>query len=146
MRLVIWDTIMPIMTSLWCQQRLTSIRTWIGNYSYIHRCQCEVIIHPCPNFNEGLALEILVEVMAWMCNHFPLFYVSTITNKCPNLTEAAIWLIVMKKCNRICILHPGCLLNRLFRRRSKKTPKLRVTGLCEANSPVSDEFPAHKRP
>ena len=24
----------------------------------------------------------------------------------------------------------GCLLNRLFRRRSKKTPKLRVTGLC----------------
>ena len=29
----------------------------------------------------------------------------------------------------------GCLLNRLFRRRSKKTPKLRVTGLCVGNSP-----------
>ena len=28
-----------------------------------------------------------------------------------------------------------CLLNRLFRRRSKKTPKLRVTGLCAGNSP-----------
>ena len=28
-----------------------------------------------------------------------------------------------------------CLLNRLFRRRSKKTPKLRVTGLCVGNSP-----------
>ena len=28
-----------------------------------------------------------------------------------------------------------CLLNRLFRRRSKKTPKLRVTGLCSGNSP-----------
>ena len=28
-----------------------------------------------------------------------------------------------------------CLLNRLFRRRSKKTQKLRVTGLCEGNSP-----------
>ena len=28
----------------------------------------------------------------------------------------------------------GCLLNRLFRRRSKKTPKLRVTGLCLENS------------
>ena len=27
-----------------------------------------------------------------------------------------------------------CLLNRLFRRRSKKTSKLRVTGLCAANS------------
>ena len=29
----------------------------------------------------------------------------------------------------------GCLLNRLFRRRSKKTSKLGVTGLCVGNSP-----------
>ena len=35
-----------------------------------------------------------------------------------------------------------CLLNRLFRRRSKKTPKLRVTDLCAGNSPVTGEFPA----
>ena len=35
-----------------------------------------------------------------------------------------------------------CLLNRLFRHRSKKTSKLRVTGLCARNSPVTDEFPA----
>ena len=35
-----------------------------------------------------------------------------------------------------------CLLNRLFRRRSKKTSKLRVTGLCAVNSPVTVEFPA----
>ena len=35
-----------------------------------------------------------------------------------------------------------CLLNRLFRRRSKKTPKLRVTGLCVGDSPGTDEFPA----
>ena len=35
-----------------------------------------------------------------------------------------------------------CLLNRLFRRTSKKTSKLRVTGLCVANSPVTGEFPA----
>ena len=33
-------------------------------------------------------------------------------------------------------------LNRLFRRRSKKTSKLRVTGLCAGNSPVTGEFPA----
>ena len=36
----------------------------------------------------------------------------------------------------------GCLLNRLFRRRSKKTSKLRVTGLCAGNSPEAGEFPA----
>ena len=35
-----------------------------------------------------------------------------------------------------------CLLNRLFMRRSKKTSKLRVTGLCSGNSPVTGEFPA----
>ena len=33
-----------------------------------------------------------------------------------------------------------CLLNRLFRRRSK----LRVTGLCEGNSPATGEFPVQK--
>ena len=36
-----------------------------------------------------------------------------------------------------------CLLNRLSRHRSKKTSKLRVTGLCAGNSPVTGEFPAH---
>ena len=35
-----------------------------------------------------------------------------------------------------------CLLNRLFRRRSKKISKLRVTGLCVGNSPGTGEFPA----
>ena len=35
-----------------------------------------------------------------------------------------------------------CLLNRLFGCRSKKTSKLRVTGLCAGNSPVTGEVPA----
>ena len=35
-----------------------------------------------------------------------------------------------------------CLLNRLFGRRSRKTSKLRVTGLCAGNSPMTGEFPA----
>ena len=38
----------------------------------------------------------------------------------------------------------NCLLNRLFRLRSKKTPKLRVTGLCAWNSPATGEFPIQK--
>ena len=37
-----------------------------------------------------------------------------------------------------------CLPNGLFRRRSKKTSKLRVTGLCEGNSPLTSEFPAQR--
>ena len=35
-----------------------------------------------------------------------------------------------------------CLLNRSSRRRSKKTSKLRVTGLCAGDSSVTGEFPA----
>ena len=35
-----------------------------------------------------------------------------------------------------------CLLNRIFRRRSKKTSTLRTTGLCAGNSPVPGELPA----
>ena len=37
-----------------------------------------------------------------------------------------------------------CLLNCWFRRRSKKTSKLRVTGLCVRNSPMSGEVPAQR--
>ena len=37
-----------------------------------------------------------------------------------------------------------CLLNRLFRRRSKKTSKLCITGLCAGNLPVTREFPAQR--
>ena len=36
----------------------------------------------------------------------------------------------------------NCVLNRLFGCRSKKTSKLRVTGLCAGNSPLIGEFPA----
>ena len=34
-----------------------------------------------------------------------------------------------------------CLLSRLFRRKSKKTSQLRVTGLCVGDSPGTGEFP-----
>ena len=37
-----------------------------------------------------------------------------------------------------------CLLDRLFGCRSKKTSKLRVTGLCVGNSPVPGEFPTQR--
>ena len=36
------------------------------------------------------------------------------------------------------------LFSRLFRRRSKKTSNLRVTGLCEGNPPVTDGFPSQR--
>ena len=38
--------------------------------------------------------------------------------------------------------HHHYLLNRLFRRRSKKTSNLRVTALCAGHSPGTGEYPA----
>ena len=40
--------------------------------------------------------------------------------------------------------HHDCSHNRLFRRRSKKTSKFRVTGLCARISPMTGEFPAQR--
>ena len=37
-----------------------------------------------------------------------------------------------------------CLLNGLFRHRSKKTSKLRITSLCAGNSPVTGKFPTQR--
>ena len=37
-----------------------------------------------------------------------------------------------------------CLHNRLFKAQLKEASKLRVTGLCEGNSPVAGEFPAQR--
>ena len=45
----------------------------------------------------------------------------------------------------ISVMAHDCLLNRLFRCRSKRTSKLRVTGLCAGKSPVTGEF-SHKGP
>ena len=46
-------------------------------------------------------------------------------------------------CNSVSNHQPhDCFLNSLFRCRSKKTSKLRVTGLCARNSPGTGEFPA----
>ena len=73
------------------------------------------------------------------------------------------WDYLTRTCSRICIQEfsllwrhndhdgvsnhqpHGCLRNRLFRRRSNKTSKLRVTGLCVGNSPGPVNSP-HKGP
>ena len=58
-----------------------------------------------------------------------------------------IWLFTLRwrhnGCDGVSNHQPrNCLLNRLFRRRSTKPSKLRVTGLCVRNSPGTGEFPA----
>ena len=52
--------------------------------------------------------------------------------------------IMTKMASQITSLAHHCLLNCLFRHRSKKTSKLCVTRLYAGNSPVISEFPAHR--
>ena len=58
-----------------------------------------------------------------------------------------LYITVTSKWARWCLKSPASLLFthiRLFRPRSKKTSKLRVTVLCEGNSPVIGEFPTQR--
>ena len=67
-------------------------------------------------------------------SHFDEFFFTGCAVSCQNCNFPLHW----RHNGRDCVLNHqpyDCLLNRLFRRRSKKTSKLRVTGLCEGNSP-----------
>ena len=77
--------------------------------------QRDVITLPCSNFNNGFIESTVKLALRWRHNDH-----AGVSNHQPH----------------------GCLLNRLFRRKSKKTSKLRVTGLCAGNSPGTGEFPA----
>ena len=65
---------------------------------------------------------------------------------CPSANEAALKLSLLRRHNGSGGVsnhqQHDCLLKRLFRRKSWKTSKLRVTGLCVGNSPVTGGFPA----
>ena len=52
--------------------------------------------------------------------------------------------VIMKAMASQIIRRLDCLLNRLFRRRSKKPSKIRVTGLCDGNPSVTGGFPSQR--
>ena len=83
--------------------------------------------------------------MTWASNLISLFYVDVATYACLN-PDAGLAMPLQWDHNEpdgVSNHQPrDCLFSRLIRRRSKKTSKLRVTGLCAGNSPVTGEFPA----
>ena len=87
--------------------------------------------------------------MAWICDHMHMKNIICNTFTCQTATEFGTWIntypLQWRHNERDSVSNHqphDCLLNRLFRRRSKKTSKLRVTGLCAGNSPGTGEFPA----
>ena len=76
----------------------------------------------------------VIDVGAWLSNYIILIQINVIAHPLRWRHNGR---------DRVSNHQPhDCLLNRLFRCRSKKTPKLRVTGLCAGNSPGTGEFPA----
>ena len=71
-------------------------------------------------------------------------FVTDVTTGCPYSDSSLRWRHNDHDCGSYYQPH-GCLLNRLFRRKSKKTSKHRVTGLCVGNSPGPVNSP-HKEP
>ena len=109
---------------------------------------------PCPNNSLELWTEKIHPMVSgtWrvfhkVCNQLPTWSGTTINLQSEGLGgKTIIWLSLQWRHNgpdSVSNHQPHyCLLNRLFGPRSKKTSKLRVTGLCAWNSPGTGEFPA----
>ena len=90
----------------------------------------------------GIPSQMASNAEMFVCNITDMALFQLIMSDVPlNLDSSLQW--CYNGCDGVSNHQPhDCLLNRLFMRRSKKTSKLRVTGLCAGNSPVTGEFPA----
>ena len=105
------------------QHGSTGIMMLKYNYTCIFYVRCNYLYKP---KSQWLFNYINIRVKEWRSNYIP----TTLQWR-------------HNGCDSVSNHQPhDCLLNCLFRRRSKKTSKLRVTGLCARNSPVAGEFPA----
>ena len=98
------------------------------------------------------ALPVLCEGNPPVTGRFPSQRVSNVENWCfldgsQNKLSNKQWTLEWRHNGRDSVSNHqsrDCLHNRLSRRISKKTSKLRVTGLCAGNSPGTGEFPAQR--
>ena len=111
----------------------------------------DVIAHLFPNSNDGyksINLCMTQSQYMFICIYGQRGPLCTLSSQLMPITSTT--RIVMP--NTVLWRHNGrdgvsnhqphdCLLHRLLKRRSKTTSKLRVTGLCEGNSPGTGEFP-----
>ena len=76
---------------------------------------------------------MIIAIRAWVIKYVHIKQWDVITHPCPIFKTALVKPLQWRHNDRDCVSNHqrlDCLLTRLFRRRSKKTPTLRVTGLC----------------
>ena len=127
---------------------LDEIKTWLENRG--NEWSSYLSFHSCSFWNGSVWLE-LAESAAGRVVLLQLLYIHDGAVGVTNLDVMLLWLsqtsLQWHHNEREGVSdhrRPDCVLNRLFRHRPRKTPKLRVTGLCEGNSPVTGEFPAQR--
>ena len=89
-------------------------------------------------------LSVVNELKVIICQWTVSMNIAVGTRNCPRVNP---WSLQWRHNERDGVSNRqphDCLLSRLFRLISKKTSKLRVTGLCARNSPVTGEFPAQR--
>ena len=117
------------------------------NYNRILQCSLFELIRDIQYF--------LLVGMLWggYTEYFEENYHITIKLQCNNGIFPILYIYVLliplqwhhNECNGISYhWRLDCLLNRLFRPRSKKKSKLCIIGLCEGNSLVTSEFPTQR--
>ena len=80
-------------------------------------------------------------IIIWIAVFFQTLYWHIVAKWCNMLTEHYYDVLMGVMASQI-TRPQDCLLNRLFRRRSKQTTKFRVAGFYAGNSPGTGEFPA----
>ena len=110
-------------------------------YSTVHYCSCiSICVNP---YQKHISWDVLYKWMG-ICKTFIMLPYKTMLLASSYHSISLLWR--HNEHDSVSYHQPrGCLLDRLFRRRSKKTSKLRVTGLCVGNSPGPVNSP-HKGP
>ena len=108
------------------------------------RVICHVVRMICDHFFIFVSISHYSHIRRFVITRAPSYFTC---GKTSNITKREPWANVSLQWHhkrvRWLINHRRiyCLSNRLLRRRSKKTSKLRATGLCDGN-PVTDGFPS----
>ena len=124
---------------------------------YTQRYLCFIVNDDAAHVSDN-ALSDVQTTRQWFDDHVPIIRMNALNIDLIEENNGGVAAIHRQPRRRYCSIsswwrhngHDGvsnhqphdCFLNRLFRRRSKKTSKLRVTGLCAGNSHGTGEFPA----
>ena len=132
--------------ALCCRCQITITLIFTGAMPVCFVAKPIELFHSITDFNASLIFTWIFSIIVYLTGHVEImkFTVcqSILTAKLYPRGSPHILLWRHNGCDGVSNHQPhDCLLNRLFRPRSKKTSNLRITGLCAGNSPVIDEFP-----